>query len=99
MLRFGVHLWAPGGTYKVRASPGAFGAGFGFAKLISSSGVHYELHNGIEIDGQSGMNHEADLLLSPLLRARRHRLHREHLSVSETFYGPQNANSMAHRAG
>lgn len=58
-----VSLWAPGGTYIVRASPGALGGIFGHAALTSSRGATYELHNGIEIDGQSAMFHEADLLL------------------------------------
>lgn len=59
----GVTMAAPGGTYKVRASPGALGGNFGYVELRSASGAVYELHNGIEIDGQSGMYHEADLLL------------------------------------
>jgi hypothetical protein len=58
-----VSLSAPGGTYVVRASPGALGGGFGYASFTSPSATTYELHNGIEIDGQSAMHHEADLLL------------------------------------
>jgi hypothetical protein len=58
-----VSLSAPGGTYVVRASPGALGGGFGYASITSQSRTHYELHNGIEIDGQSRMHHEADLLM------------------------------------
>jgi hypothetical protein len=60
---FRVKMHAPGGTYIVRASPGALGGNFGHANLHSPSAATYELHNGIEIDGQSGMLHEADLLL------------------------------------
>ena len=58
-----VRLSAPGGTYRVRASPGSLSKGYGFAEFTSSSGSSSELHNGIEIDGHSGMLHEADLLL------------------------------------
>jgi hypothetical protein len=60
---FRVKMHGPGGTYIVRASPGALGGNFGHANLHSPSAATYELHNGIEIDGQSGMLHEADLLL------------------------------------
>lgn len=60
---WGVSLIAPGGKYLVRASPGSLGNGFGHALLTSKNSSTYELHNGIEIDGQSGMFHEADLLL------------------------------------
>src|SRR6266545_353163 len=56
-------MHAPGGTYIVRASPGALGGNFGHANLRAPSAADYQLHNGIEIDGQSGMLHEADLLL------------------------------------
>jgi hypothetical protein len=51
------------GVYKVRASPGAINSQFGHAKLVTKQGLLYELHNGIEISGQSGMNHEADIVL------------------------------------
>jgi hypothetical protein len=60
---FRVKMHAPGGTYIVRASPGALGGNFGHANLRAPSATDYELHNGVEIDGQSGMRHEADLLL------------------------------------
>lgn len=60
---FTVSLSASGGIYIVRASPGALGGGFGYASLTSPRAKIYELHNGVEIDGQSTMHHEADLLL------------------------------------
>lgn len=56
-------MHAPGGTYIVRASPGALGGNFGHADLRSPGKAGYQLQNGVEIDGQSGMLHEGDLLL------------------------------------
>ena len=47
----------------VRASPGGLSGAYGYAVLTSKTSSSYQLHNGIEIDGQSGMLHEADLLL------------------------------------
>jgi hypothetical protein len=60
---FSVSLATQNGNYIVRASPGSLGGMFGHAQLTSPSGGSYQLHNGIEIDGQSGMLHEADVLL------------------------------------
>jgi hypothetical protein len=60
---FRVAMVSQGGTYRVRASPGWFGGGFGFAVLQRKSGPVYELHNGIQFGGNSLMEHEADIVL------------------------------------
>ena len=59
----GVSMTGHQGTYIVRSSPGNLGGPYGYAILTTQKSTDYELHNGIEIDGQSGMKHEADLLL------------------------------------
>jgi hypothetical protein len=60
---FGVNLISFGGTFIFRASPGNLGGNYGYANLTSPQGTPYQLHNGIEVIGHSGMLHEADILL------------------------------------
>jgi hypothetical protein len=60
---FGVKLISSGGTFIFRASPGNLGGNYGYANLTSPHGTPYQLHNGIEVIGHSGMQHEADILL------------------------------------
>jgi hypothetical protein len=60
---FGVSLISFGGKFIFRASPGNLGGNYGYADLTSPNGVPYQLHNGIEVIGHSGMQHEADILL------------------------------------
>jgi hypothetical protein len=59
---FNVRLIASGSDYRVRASPGSYGGHFGYA-LLDSPPKQFELHNGIELRGNSLMEHEADILL------------------------------------
>lgn len=61
--RLRVSMTGHQGKYVVRSSPGNLGGPYGYAILTTQNSTDYELHNGIEIDGQSGMKHEADILL------------------------------------
>ena len=62
-LGFSISMVAPGPTFVFRASPGNLGAGFGYAQLTNRAGQCLELHNGIEVLGHSGMQHEIDVLV------------------------------------
>jgi hypothetical protein len=53
---------APGGIFVFRSSPGNLGGNYGYA-ILTSKKSSFELHNGIEVIGHSGMQHEADILL------------------------------------
>lgn len=61
---FSLQLQGPSGRYFLfRNSPGAPGNSFNYFSFVGQSGDDYQIRNGIEIQGHSGMAHEADILI------------------------------------
>jgi hypothetical protein len=95
--RLRVSMTGHKGKYVVRSSPGNLGGPYGYAILTTQNSTDYELHNGIEIDGQSGMKHEADLLLLGA-RERRLRVLRDPPFSRKNSCGLRNVSSTVHPA-